>query len=808
MSDRSFLKASVPHLVKQLTNEEKVRLLAGNGWWRTHPIPRLNIPSIKVSDGPNGARGETFFRPTPAVAAPNATCIAASGNLEDMEALAGLLAEETKARNAVCLLGPTVNIQRSPLGGRAFESFSEDPTLSGQFAAAYIKGLQKNGVSACIKHLVANDQEHERMGVNANISERALREVYLRPFQIAQKLAPPWAYMTAYNRLNGTHCSENKWLLQQILMKEFQHNGMIMSDWYGTYSVADSINAGVNLEMPGPTVWRQWHMVNHLMLAHKIDKRQVDEMVAGVLEWVQKLAKLNEKLTYETPSKERSRITERQSDAKLLRKVAGEGIVLLKNENDVLPVRSGRVALIGPSVKASIATGGGSAQLHASWTVTPWQGLNENKPDPVELVYAQGCVGAKFLPFLDSSFTSHGQPGFDVLHFPIAKGRQADSPLIVDRHHESELFLCDYIVDGLGEQYFTEVHCDYTAPFSGELEFGLIVTGQGWLWLDDTQVIANSENQIRGGPNSGFAGTATTEVRGRVHVEKGKQYKLMMRHDARPRPEVDTLYEHIVAVRIGARRVVEEEEQIRGAKALAQTCDRAIVFVGHSGDWESEGFDRDSLNLPKSQNRLISEVASVNGNTFVVVQAGSATAMPWIDEVAGVMYTWYGGNEYGNAMADIIYGTVNPSGRLPLTFPREVGDIPAHGNFKSSHGQVEYEEGIWVGYKWYNMRSIKPLYPFGHGLSYTSFKYSDLVVATSGQNPSDWSLSASVTVTNTGDRAGSHAVHCYTCPPPSTDTSLPHPSHSMQAIGKTRVLERGEAQMIQVTMDKCKSSYT
>lgn len=411
----------------------------------THAIPRLQVPSVKVTDGPNGARGASFFKRTPASAIPNATCLGASWSTPLIEEAGTLLAAEAKARGAIALLAPTINIQRSPLGGRAFESFSEDPTLSGMIAAAYVNGLQNNGVCSVIKHFVANDQEHERNGQDSIVAPRPLREIYLRCFQIAEKHSRPGAYMTAYNKLNGVHCPEDKWLMQDLLRGEWGFKGLTVSDWYGTYSVDLSINNGLSLEMPGPATWRQDGMVKHLIGAHKIDVRDINARVTEVLEFAQRWTKASPDIVYHAPG-ERTRLEDKDHDAEILRRLAGEGAVLLKNDGGVLPVKSGKVAIIGPNAKARVITGGGSASLRPLWSVSPWEGLVANKPSGVDLSYALGCVASKFLPPLDECFTSlDGKPGFDIWHYPIKDDGTIDPvPAIKDHHGESDMFMADF----------------------------------------------------------------------------------------------------------------------------------------------------------------------------------------------------------------------------------------------------------------------------------------------------------------------------------------------------------------------------
>lgn len=460
----------------------------------------------------------------PASALPCATALGSTFSTPLIENAATLLAKEAKARNATCLLAPTINIQRSPLGGRAFESYSEDPTHSGLIAAAYVKGLQDNGVSATIKHFVANDQEHERNGIDSIVSERPLREIYLRPFQIAQAKSTPWAYMTSYNKLNGIHCSEDKWLLDELLRKEWKHDGLIMSDWFGTYSVSESINAGLNLEMPGQAIWRNGELVNHLIRAHKIDLRTIDKVATFMLNWVQKLAKANENLVYAAPSKEKTRTSEQAEDAKIIRKLAADGAVVLKNENEVLPVQGKKkVAVIGPNVKAKVLTGGGSAQLRAAWSQTPWQGLSDNKPSDVDLDYSLGAYTAKYLPMLDENFTAaSGKQGFDLRHYPLSETEMSidgTEPAHTEEGDTSDMFMADFKHPALGDRWLTELNATFTSPIDGEYEFGLAVTGQAKLWVDDKVIVDNTTHQVRG---TSFFNCGTIEVKGSVKVEKGK----------------------------------------------------------------------------------------------------------------------------------------------------------------------------------------------------------------------------------------------------------------------------------------------
>ena len=430
------------------------------------------------------------------------------------------LAADTKARGALCLLGPTLNIQRSPLGGRAFESFSEDPPLSGQVTAAYVKGLQSGGVSATVKHLVCNDQEHDRVGQDSIVQPRALREIYLRPFQIAQHLSQPWAYMTSYNKLNGTHCSENKSLIEGVLRKEWGHTGLVMSDWFGTYSISEAINAGLNIEFPGPTRFRTKLLIDHLLTAHKIDERQIDKLVLEILDWVQKLTRQDPDIVYAQDKTEKTRWDDQPEDAKLVRRIADEGIVLLKNEDAILPIRKGNIAVIGPNAKAKVFTGGGSARLQPAWSSTPWQGMVSEKPDNVNLTYELGSSTAKFYPLLDDCFTDEaGEVGFDVWHYPIdASGQRAETPVVHDHLYRSEIRFNNFTRPGLGQDFFTEVKSIFTSPITGEYEFAITFTGKGSFWIDDELQLEVKDYRIKG---ESFYGNGIVEEKIRLQVRNG-----------------------------------------------------------------------------------------------------------------------------------------------------------------------------------------------------------------------------------------------------------------------------------------------
>jgi beta-glucosidase len=482
------------------------------------------LDSVKVTDGPNGARGGSFYHMSkldfriyrlvlinlaPASALPNATCIGATFSKPLTEEAGKLLAEETKARNAVCLLAPTINIQRSPLGGRAFESFSEDPTHSGQIAAAYINGLQGEGISATIKHFVGNDQEHQRMG--------EVRRVHnSKPTELIELII---------TGLNHFSASASRGLSPTIPnCPKAQHpmgiHDLVQQGQRHPRFRAQAAPAGYPEEGMAARRTGYERLVRNILCFRVCQRWTRSRDARNVLRWAQKLAKLHPDVVYGAPSEEKTRYDDKEADAKVIRKVGAEGIVVLKNENSVLPVTEKKVAVIGPNAKARVLTGGGSAQLRAAWSYTPWQGLEDNKPSGVELEYSLGCAGAKFLPQLDENFTTvDGKKGFNLYHYKLEDGKQASKSGYDEVWDQSDMFMADFFPPGFGNDWFTELKSVFTSPIDGEYEFGLTITGQGWLWVDDKLIIDNSKDQQRG---EAYFGNGTEEVKGTVKVQKGK----------------------------------------------------------------------------------------------------------------------------------------------------------------------------------------------------------------------------------------------------------------------------------------------
>ncbi|KAF4443303.1 hypothetical protein F53441_11454 [Fusarium austroafricanum] len=765
----NYTTMDVEALIQQLTLEEKAQLTAGVGWWHTAAIERLSIPPIRLSDGPNGVRGTHFFDSTPSSCLPCGTALGATWNTDLIHRLGQLLSAEAHAKGAHVLLGPTVNIQRGPLGGRGFESFSEDPILSGVLAGHYVRGVQKNGVSATMKHFACNDMESARMAVDVQVTERALREVYLLPFMIAVEMASPRVFMTAYNKVNGTHAPDNQHLLQDILRDEWKWNGLVVSDWFGTYSTTEAINAGQDLEMPGPTRWRGETLV-HAVTSNKIKRSTLDERVRNVL----KLVKHSIENTAIPPNAPETQLQSHENN-RLLREAAAESVVLLKNEKGVLPLDpTKRVAVIGPNADISTYCGGGSASLRAYHTVSPLEGIKAIAQD---VSFTKGLYGHRSLPQVGKLLkTADGQrQGFTLRIYndpPPTSGpdtrRILETRILETRIlDDSNIWFVDYVHPELAHLWYAEMEGTLTPEKSGEWDFGLCVHGTGELFIDGELIISNVVDQK---PGSSFLGCGTVEKTGSKMLEGGKSYNVVVRwgcdktSDLKASGVVDFGQG---GMRLGGCPRLEPRSALQEAVELARCVDQVVLCVGTSGEWESEGQDRANMSLPPGSDELISAVLQANINTAIVIQSGTPVSMPWVDQASTIAQAWFGGNEAGNGIADVLFGIVNPSGKLPITMPKRVADNPSALSFRSEGGRVLYSEDVHVGYRWYDTLDIEPLFPFGHGLSYTTFDLSDLQIEEKVESGRK-TLAVSVNVTNSGSRLGAAVVQVYVKPPHAT----------------------------------------
>jgi beta-glucosidase len=783
-------EARIDALVQALTLAEKVSLLAGASFWTTPPIERLGIPAIKVSDGPNGARGGGgFVGGVTSACFPVGISLASTWNTALVEQVGQALAEETQAKGAHLLLAPTVNIHRSPLNGRNFECYSEDPYLSARMAVAYINGLQSRNVGATVKHFVCNDSEFERNTISSEVDERTLREIYLPPFHAAVQEAGSWAVMSSYNKVNGVYAGENAPILRDILKDEWGFDGIVMSDWFGTKSTVDAANNGLDLEMPGPPQWRGQKLLAAAE-AGEVDLAEIDESVRRMLRVITRAG------AFEQPELRPEQAVDRPEHRTLLRAAAAEGIVLLKNSSDILPVDLDRVtsvAIIGPNAKTAQIMGGGSAQVNAHYAVTPFDGVVAQAGERVELDYEIGCTNHKQLPRLDARLlasTGDAEGGFTISYYNNLD--LAGDPVLTKTTSSSEHVWLGEVAPGVLQRGFSaRLVGRFTPRENGAHIFGLSSAGLSRFFVDGQQVIDNWNNQTRG---DSYFGAGSTEVTTRVDLAAGKTYELRVDYSS----QGATL---LTGVRLGYLPPVAEDSIAR-ATALAARSDVALVFVGLNGDWESEGHDRPDMELVGEQVALIEQVAAANPNTVVVLQTGSPISMPWLDQVAGVIQAWYPGQECGNAIADVLFGAVNPSGKLPQTFPLRLEDNPAYINYPGENGRVRYGEGIFVGYRYYEKKRVAPLFPFGFGLSYTSFAYANLRLSADTLAP-DERLTISVDVTNSGRRAGQEIVQLYVH---DVAARLSRPYKELKSFAKV-ALAPGETATVTLALDKRALAY-
>jgi beta-glucosidase len=616
-------------LIKKMSLQEKAALCTGAGPWTTTPVERLGIPEMTVTDGPHGVRRaedlHTFITTSmPATCFPTATCMASTWDVDLIHKLGQALAEECIALNVDVILGPGVNMKRTPLCGRNFEYYSEDPYLAGEMAVSFINGVQNKGVGTSLKHFAANNQEFQRMTINAEIDERSLREIYLPAFEAAVKKAKPWTVMCSYNKLNGTYAAENHRLLTEILKEEWGFEGLVVSDWGAVHDRVEALQAGLDLEMPGPRERRVKAVIDAVQ-SGELDESMLDEAVRRILEIVFKATETVKGGSFDMVKHHA-----------LARRVAGEGMILLKN-NGILPLKEQKhIAVIGRSVKEAYYQGGGSSHINPTQLDNPYEELQKMAGDAV-LSYAEGYPD-------DESF---------------------DQALIDE------------------------------------------------------------------------------------------------------------------------------------ACTNARSADVALLYLSLPATKESEGYDRPDLDLTSHQIALINAVTAVQSNTIVILNNGAPVVMSeWIDGIAAVLEAWMMGQAGGGAIADVLYGKVNPSGKLAETYPLKLIDTPAYINYPGEDGAVRYGEGIFMGYRYYDTKEIPTLFPFGYGMSYTTFDYQNPKVSSQTFRDED-GLIVSVEVTNTGQMAGKEVVQVYVH---DHKSRLVRPPKELKGFAKVE-LQPGESKTVTISLD-------
>jgi beta-glucosidase len=760
------LEQRVDDLFGRLTQDEKLSLLGGTGF-TTQPIPRLGVPKMAMADAGQGVRGGENSTMGPATAFPAGVLMASTWDTNLLRQIGQAIGEEArnKGSGVQVLLGPAVNIHRSPLGGRNGEYFSEDPFLAAQLAVAYIRGMQGTGVSACVKHFACNNQETDRTAVNVIVSERALREIYLPAFEAAVKQGRVWSVMSSYNLVNGHHSSANAWLLKEVLKKEWGFDGEVMSDWGGVHET-DAVQDGNDLEMPTG----EYMSVPRLKAAladGSVTQAAVDDSVHRILRTIIRVGLLN------GPMHPDASLVNSPAHQQLALAAAEQGMVLLKNRRAILPLDTRRIksiAVIGEAAERMQFDALGSPEVQPPHVVEFLDGIKA-RAGSTPVTYAAARLDA--IPFPASAIrTPDGSAqGFKAEYF---KNRDLKGqPALVRVDGTIDLRSPQLPEPGFPQDNFSVRWTGrLVAPATGSYDF--IFTGDDGVrvYLDGKLLIDH------------WIESAATPVSGQIGLQAGKTYDLRIDYFQAGGDYLAQL-----------SWLAPGGTPYAAAVAAAKKSDVAIVCVSTLRQ-EGEGHDRPSMDLPDHQADLIRAVAAVNPKTIVVINNGTPVTMKnWLADVPAVVEAWLPGQEGGTALAAILFGDVNPSGKLPDTLAANRDDYPDAGNFPGKNHQVDYAEGIYVGYRHFDKDHIRPLFPFGYGLSYTTFGYHHLRLSKRELSP-DGSVTASVDITNTGKRAGAEVVELYIHDP---KPKIDRPLRELKGFSKV-ALQPGETKTVHFTI--------
>jgi beta-glucosidase len=751
----------IEKLLKKMTLEEKARMTSGLDGMNSQAVARLKIPALRMTDGPNGVRWDKT------TAFPTGIALAANWDAPMALAMGRALGREARGRGRDVLLGPCVNINRHPFGGRNFESYGEDPWLASRVAVAWVSGLQAQGVGASTKHFAANNQETLRDRIDTRVEERALREIYWPVFEAAVKEAGTLTVMAAYNRLNGEFCSANDLLLNQVLKKEWGFEGLVVSDWGATHAGAEAAAAGLDLEMPGPGEF----MGAKLAVAVKngsLKEAVLDGQVRRILRVMLRLGLLDQ-----VPGEKPALVNSPENQA-CARAVAEGGAVLLKNEAGALPLdlaKIKRLAVVGPGAAVARTGGGGSSQISPPYAVSPLEGLRARLKGKVDILYAQGAARSDDVEAMPASALKNVQAEY------FANTELKGAPTL--KRAETQVdFDWGQASPGAGlpvDKFSVRYSGSFVAPKSGEISLGCRGDDGYRLKVNGKTVIENWSDHA-----------AETRL-ARMKVEEGKSYPFELEY-----------YENEggAALTLGWR---VDKDYVAEAIAAAKAADAVVVFVGLSDQFESEGMDRKDFSLPGGQNDLILSMAAANKRVIVVNESGSPVNVePWIASVGALLQAWFPGMEGGNALAALLVGDKNPSGKLPVTFPKRLEDVPSFANFPGDSKTVSYKEGLFVGYRHYDSRQVEPRFEFGKGLSYTTFEYSGLSLARKGSV-----AVASFTLKNSGNREGAEVAQLYVRPPKS---ALPRPMQELKAFEKV-ALKPGESRAVSLVLNERSFQY-
>ncbi|MEV4125584.1 glycoside hydrolase family 3 C-terminal domain-containing protein [Nocardia sp. NPDC049707] len=736
---RADREAVVEKALAALDLDARCRLLAGQDMWSLPAVPEIGLASVVMSDGPIGVRGVHWSPEDPSIALPSPTALAATWDPPLARRAGQLLAQEARRKGVHVLLAPTLNLHRSPLGGRHFECYSEDPLLTGAIGAAYVTGVQEGGVAATPKHFVANDSETDRFTVDVRVSQRALHELYLAPFRTVVEQAEPWALMAAYNSVNGVTMTEHNALQNEILRARWGFDGAIVSDWTAARNTVGAAVGGLDIAMPGPQSVFGRALAEAVRAGH-VPAETVERMTRHVLRLAARVGALAG-----APPEVVTLPTTINGDA-LAHEIAQRSIVLLRNENDVLPLgKIGRIALIGQTADQPRALGGGSAQVFPPHTVAPLDGLRAVLDADTELVYAVGADPRVKIPAAKEGFQLR------VQLYGSGDRLLGEHPL-----PEAAIEWIGEFPDGIavGELHRVVVSGTFTPRATGTHTFA--ITGIGPFRLTVGDAICFDDRIVpQGDPLAAFLRPPEMPID--IELTAGQPVSVNLTHTVTTMPDVPIAF---AKFSLGHQDPnIDPEALIEEAVAAAAAADVAVVIVATTPEVESESFDRASLLLPGRQDELVARVAAANPRTVVVVNSGSPVQMPWAEDVAAILLTWFPGQEGGAALADVLMGRAEPSGRLPTTWPADQDDAPVL-NVTPTDGALSYAEDIYIGYRAWQQHSTAPAYWFGHGIGYTTWEYE---TATFAPDPEAAGALGTLTVRvrNTGDRPGRETIQTY-----------------------------------------------
>jgi beta-glucosidase len=765
-------ESRVEAIVSKMTLEEKIDLLGGVDGFFTRGVPRLNVPRFKMADGPFGVRN---FGPDTTVA--GGIALAATWNPALAQEVGTVLGRDARAKGVHFLLAPGVNIYRAPMNGRNFEYFGEDPYLASRMAVGFINGVQSQRVSATIKHYLGNNSEFSRHSTDSVIDERAMREIYMPVFEAAVKEAHVGAVMDSYNLTDGQYMAQNHHLDDEVLKKEWGFDGILMSDWFANFSTLDAVNAGLDLEMPVALHMNRESLLPAIQQG-KISIANIDDKVRRILRVGTRLGWLDyDQLDLSIPRYN-------QEARHVALQTARESMVLLKNERTLLPLNKKTIksiAVIGPDAYPAVPVGGGSAHVQPFRAVSFLEGLSNYLGESGKVFYASGLATLHEWAASTQFMTAEtgGQHGLQAEYF---QGIELKGSATVTRTEQHIDFGPDSRIvmpEGTASDRWT----GYYFPTSAD-SYDIFVASTGEdggyfrLYVDDKLIF----DHWKSAPSMVPWTTLSFET---------APHKIVLEHRGRSRQPRDRLQLGIVQ----HDAIVSAE-----AKKLAARADTVVLAVGFDSETEGEGADR-TFRLPPGQDELIRQIAAINQNVIILVTAGGAVDMtPWLDSIPGVLQTWYPGQEGGTALAEILFGDVNPSGRLPITFERRWEDNPVHDNYypSDSSKQIVYRERLFVGYRGYEHNGTKPLFPFGYGLSYTAFAYRNLSLARAGNN-----ITVSFDITNTGKREGDEVAQVYVG---DKHANVPRPAKELKGFAKIH-LRPGEARHVAVKLDRRAFSY-